>query len=192
MKKRLAILIIVIITSLSLGFVLAKVIMPKISENSVNDTTNNNSIIESKDEETKSNWKDKFKEIIKGYQETENVVYNLTDIQKDNVPELVIRTGSSEVEYMYYFYSFKDDVVSMIGEIGAGHTLLYEINDEKYIMAVYAHMGYETVSNISIVDNKIKYEEVSKIEIDINEEYTEGDKYIELYDVSNLEIIDNY
>lgn len=192
MKKRLAILIIVIITSLSLGFVLAKVIMPKISENSVNDTTNNNSIIESKDEETKSNWKDKFKEIIKGYQETENVVYNLTDIQKDNVPELVIRTGSSEVEYMYYFYSFKDDVVSMIGEIGAGHTLLYEINDEKYIMAVYAHMGYETVSNISIVDNKIKYEEVFKREIDINEEYTEGDKYIELYDVSNLEIIDNY
>lgn len=192
MKKRLAILIIVIITSLSLGFVLAKVIMPKISENSVNDTTNNNSIIESKDEETKSNWKDKFKEIIKGYQETENVVYNLTDIQKDNVPELVIRTGSSEVEYMYYFYTFKDDVVSMIGEIGAGHTLLYEINDEKYIMAVYAHMGYETVSNISIVDNKIKYEEVFKREIDINEEYTEGDKYIELYDVSNLEIIDNY
>lgn len=196
MKKRIAILIIIILISLALGFLLAKGIIPKISEDSNNEIVNNNVVEDpmtnSAEENNESNWKDKFKEIIKGYQETEDALYTLSDIEKDNVPELIIRTGASEAEYMYHFYSFKDNTLGMIGEIGAGHTLLYEMNDEKYIIAVYAHMGYETVSNISIVDNKIKYEEVSRSEVAVNTEYTEGDKVLELYEVSNLEIIDNY
>lgn len=202
MKKRIVIFIIIIIISFVLGVLFTKHVIPRYFdlENKVVENVLENDIKEGelstniKDENIEKDFKTSFKTVLDSYEKGKDTMYALADIDKDLIPELIVRTGESEVEYMFDLYKYKasDEKAELIGNIGAGHSVLYEMNNEKYLLSVYAHMGYETVAKVFIEDGKIKYEQISQRENLTNEEYTKGDKIVELYDLNDTSVIDKY
>ena len=148
-----------------------------------------NNVVEKKEE---GNFKDLFKETLLGYSDKAGTVYTICDIEKDGIPELIIRTGNYEAEYSYSFYRYNDSKVEELGEMSGGHTSLYKMNGQKYIMAVYAHMGYESTYYVYIENNKLVINENSQREIGAQEEYVSGDEFLELKDITDLSLIENY
>lgn len=202
MKKRVVIFIIIIIVSFALGVLFTKNVIPRYFdlENKAVENVLGNEIKEGElssdniDDKVEGDFKISFKEILDTYEKGKGTMYALADIDKDTIPELIVRTGESEVEYMFEFYKYKgnDKKAELIGNIGAGHLVLYEMNNEKYLLSVYAHMGYETVAKVFIEDGKIKYEQISQRDNLTSEEYTKGDKIVELYDLNDISAIEEY
>ncbi|MDO4283615.1 MAG: hypothetical protein Q4D02_08280 [Clostridia bacterium] len=200
MLKKLMILIIVVVIAFLAGAGFTHFIMPKLNLDINNNIENiNQNVVENdvSDSDEKSvrnvDWRALYKEVLEEYKEEADSLYALADIDNDGIPELIVRTGSYEAEYMFHFYKCINHKAENIDDgIGAGHTALYLMNNENYIRAIYAHMGYETVSNISIEDNKIKYEQISQREVSTSENYAEGDKLLELYNVNDFTLIEGY
>lgn len=202
MKKRVVIFIIIIIVSFALGILFTKNVIPRYFdlENKAVENVLGNEIKEGElssdniDDKVEGDFKISFKEILDTYEKGKGTMYALADIDKDTIPELIVRTGESEVEYMFEFYKYKGNgkKAELIGNIGAGHLVLYEMNNEKYLLSVYAHMGYETVAKVFIEDGKIKYEQISQRDNLTSEEYTKGDKIVELYDLNDISAIEEY
>lgn len=208
MNKRLIILVIALIISFVIGIFFTRYIVLNYFKNEVqNEITNKDK--ENKDKENKDNvdsdidnkdnannenekLKALYKDILDNYTKDEGTMYTLADIDKDGIAELIIRNGNFEVEYIFYFYKLIDNKLELIGSVDAGHTTLYLMENEKYLMSIYENMGYETVSNISIENNKIKYEQVLQKESGAIEDLPKGDILLELYELQDVSYLENY
>lgn len=90
------------------------------------------------------------------YQDSNHhIEYWIYDIDKDNVPELITNTGTSESDYIIGFYKFKDNEVSLIDSMGGGHTTFYKDIDNKQLCCMYGHMGYGAITWLSSDGNSI-------------------------------------
>lgn len=137
-------------------------------------TTTNNTVDTSKMEEA-------YKNIIISKKSTDvNLIpsYATVDINKDGIKELILSIGEIEATRKYEFYTFEDGKAVLLGEIGGGHSGLYEMNGKDYIWVINAHMGSEKISRLSIKDNKISSELESTRTVPTNESYKTGDKEI--------------
>lgn len=119
-------------------------------------------------------------------------IYFKYDIDKDGVDELLVEEGTCEADYRYQVYTIENGASVYLGEIPGGHSMLYADEaggKEEYILLVMGHMGYESVSKISIKNGKVVEEELSSGELGANEEYYHNDymlPYAELGDLSLL------
>lgn len=82
--------------------------------------------------------------------------YVLYDIDKDGVPELLLRYGLGEAGYHTTVYGYRDGAVAEIGDISTGHTSLYTWPGENAVAYNWGHMGGHFVDKISIVDGKLE------------------------------------
>lgn len=89
--------------------------------------------------------------------------YFFFDINRDGTPELWVKTGTCEADYMLHVYTY-DNGMRQIYEGGAGHSSFY--SGTNYIIQICAHMGYSSWSKI-YYDGKIKEKEIFS-------EYIEG------------------
>lgn len=113
--------------------------------------------------------------------------YGIVDINNDNIPELIIKRGSSEAEYECYFYTYdenekfsdyEDHIVS-VGSISCGHTSLYKMNDNTLLM-LYAHMGYEETTYFKLENNWLIRTSYNSRVLSDDESYKSGDQSIKL------------
>lgn len=119
-----------------------------------------------------------YEKIIRdSYKQTESTEYAVADIDGDEAEELLVLTGDSEAEKMITVYTYEDKAVNC-GEIGASHTVLYEMNKKAYLLKVNGHMGFETIYSISLKDGKVVEKELENNEVGAEDEYTEGDKEV--------------
>ncbi|MBP3831958.1 MAG: zinc ribbon domain-containing protein [Clostridia bacterium] len=72
--------------------------------------------------------------------ETMDVQYGLVDIDNDNIEELIIFTGTYNVDYQYIFYTFKDNKAMRIGKVNASTSILYKMNNGNYLKQVIMNM----------------------------------------------------
>lgn len=98
--------------------------------------------------------------------------YFLYDITQDGVPELWIKAGTCEADFMLYVYTLKNGVASKIYEDGSSHSGYYR--GKNYVLQWWAHMGYAGMARITYDGNKIRkttiYEEDN---IESSEDYKE-------------------
>lgn len=99
----------------------------------------------------------------------------IIDINNDGISELLVKQGMSEAEKSLSIYTYKNGEITLIGDFGFGHRVLYQMNNEDYLLEVYGHMGMEEVSKIYIKDGKAEHELISTREIGEEESYKEGD-----------------
>lgn len=203
MNKRVIILVVALILSFVIGIFFTRYIVLNYFKDGIkneinnikNDDENKGNISSDniKNDEVKNeNLKSLYKDILDNYTKDEGTMYTLADIDKDGIAELIIRNGNFEVEYIFYFYKLINDKLEIIGSVDAGHTTLYLMENEKYLMSIYQNMGYETVSNISIENNKIKYEQVLQKESGAIEDLPKGDILLELYELQDVSYLENY
>lgn len=86
--------------------------------------------------------------------------YYLYDIDKDDVPELLIEYGLGESGYHADVYTYTDGAVEKVGELSTGHTTLYTWPEENAMMYYFAHMGGAYVDKISIIEGVLVSEQI--------------------------------
>ena len=108
--------------------------------------------------------------------------YFLFDITNDGIPELWVKCGSCEADYMLYVYRYDVNGLSLMHSTSAGHSSFYCGDD--YVIQMMAHMGYNewyryTLSG-STLDEETVYEES---DIESSDEYTFPDEpEVDMYD----------
>ena len=142
----------------------------------------------STDGETASSAIDEYVRILEQYQEPVDEIgnekyypqYTVYDIDKDGIPELFIRTGNSEADYMFKVYTIKNHNAVYIDEFGGGHTHLNEKENENGVLVHYAHQGYEGLDQIIFENGKfLRKMIIEGHEIGQNSDYTEPSKILE-------------
>ena len=98
--------------------------------------------------------------------------YFLYDITGDGIPELWVRSGSCEADYMLNVYRYGIGQLELMCSTAAGHSSFYCGDD--YVIQVVAHMGYSewysfTLSG-STLDEERVYAESDVVEYRIPDE----------------------
>lgn len=99
--------------------------------------------------------------------------YYLYDIDKDDIPELIVEYGLGEAGYHADIYTYTDGKVKNLGTIATGHTTLYTWPEENAMMYYFAHMGGAYVDKISIIEGVLVSEQIHEEYILTGEWYTD-------------------
>lgn len=80
--------------------------------------------------------------------------YYLYDIDKNGIPELIIKFGSCEADYHGTIYTYDEGQgVKTLDTFGMGHMSLYSYPDGNGILLYQGHMGYACMEVASIENN---------------------------------------
>lgn len=139
------------------------------------------------------NARSAYLETIKLYSTASvNTEYVITDINKDGNPELIIRSGNNDSDYNFHFYTFNVSELKYLESISGVHTTLYEMEDNKYIYALYAHMNYEQVTLYGLNDNNKLVKKVNEPrQLKDGEEHIGGDVKIDFVKISDTDYLYN-
>ncbi len=85
--------------------------------------------------------------------------YYLYDIDKDGIPELLLKHGSCEANYWADIYTWRKGETICLGGIGMGHTSLYTWEGENALLSYWAHMGGAFATKISIDGDEFLWDE---------------------------------
>ena len=120
--------------------------------------------------------------------------YTVYDIDKDGIPELIIRDGNCEANYVINVYTYTTDIV-YLGEIHCGHTCFYSIDNRNGMYAHYGHMGMEELSEIRIESGELIIQEAKPPRSCDAENpdyiYANGYRYLNEIEVVDYSYIDN-
>lgn len=84
--------------------------------------------------------------------------YCLYDIDEDGVPEMFVRYGSGEADYLTRVYTCLEGVVAQAGEFPSGHASLYTWPGENAVAYDWGHMGGHFVDKITLEDGGLTQE----------------------------------
>ena len=108
-------------------------------------------ILEKKTEEVRASGEDLMISYSNGY-----LVY---DIDKDGVPELLVKTGTCEADYMGSIYTFSGGAARCVcDDLYLGHSSLYSDPGENGLILMNGHMGYAWAERLSLADGSIQAE----------------------------------
>ena len=99
--------------------------------------------------------------------------YILYDIDKDGVPELIVKRGTCEADYTGTVYTWRGGAPLTLGEIHLGHGGVATWPGENAMLHIWGHMGYQQMSKVCISGTGLTEELI--FEEDINQsggEYT--------------------
>lgn len=109
-----------------------------------------------------------YRKIVKSYN-TDNSLgkkyisgYYLTDIDNDNVAELIIRAGSSEADARFYVYDWKKGKVKKIGSVEALHSAVYAYIGHKGFIIYGGLQQSEWIKIVTIKNGKLKVKKVGE------------------------------
>ena len=119
--------------------------------------------------------------------------YFLYDIDRNGTPELWIKTGEYEAEYMMKVYTYKNGVKLLYSD-DAGHTSYYQGNG--YILSEWGHQGFVSRQKLTYNGTSITSTTVYEVAFAGDEDEDEAyhaptEKYISLYSLSNKQPIMN-
>ena len=100
--------------------------------------------------------------------------YVLYDIDKDGVPELLVRFGDCEAAYHTKIYTFRDGEMVLAGDLPTGHTSFYTWPGENAIALNWGHMGGHFTEKLSFVNGILEQKTVFEENLtDPDAEYTD-------------------
>lgn len=108
--------------------------------------------------------------------------YTLYDIDENGVNELIVQSGTSEGDRIYYVYTCENNQSKLLGEYNAWHLGLYGSN--KKIIAVDGMGGNWTIYNIIISNDEVVKKEIKTVESADSPTYSNKLDFYELYDYS--------
>lgn len=94
------------------------------------------------------------------------------DVNKDNVNDLIIYTGTCEADYEYEVYTVKNGSVMKMGTIPGSQSVLYGNSAKPGLLLQYAHMGYEEIFEVTYANNTFNLKSIYQNEIGPEEDYS--------------------
>lgn len=122
-------------------------------------------------------WQGAYKKVLAGFVNplTEEVgmepmnEYAVYDIDKNGIPELLIKSGTCEADYKTFFYSYDGNEVKSAGEEWSGHTSYYSYPGDNGIVQYNAHMGFAAAYRYSLGNDGIVFENEKLFEDNLDE-----------------------
>lgn len=96
------------------------------------------------------------------------------DMNKDGIPELIVKDGTSEADYEYEFMTYDpetDEMIYLASDV-AGHSALFMDTATGQLCSHYGNMGYGSITWYDYVDGDIVAQETADVFT-----YTEEDPY---------------
>lgn len=118
--------------------------------------------------------------------ESNYIEYWIYDVDKDNIPELITKTGTSEADYVISFYKYHNNEVVFFDSIGGGHSYLAVDNDNNQLCCMYGHMGYGYIQWLSFDGNSISVDKTAD-----NVGYDEDNSVYKWADYGNFETLES-
>lgn len=88
--------------------------------------------------------------------------YFLTDINKDKVPEMVVKFGSCEADMQIDVWTYKNNEEIYCGMLGAGHSGYYAYPDGNGMIQQYGQMGYEQLYKVYMSGTRVKVKKIGR------------------------------
>ncbi len=109
--------------------------------------------------------------------------YFINDIDKDDVPEMIVEFGTCEADYdgIVYKYDKITGTAGWIGEISMSHTSFLTDPDGEGMLQQVGHMGWQSIMRHCIKDGKITTEDLFEETLDFEDpdaEYTRVDEIV--------------
>ncbi len=106
--------------------------------------------------------------------------YCLYDVDKDAIPEILIRFGQCEADFHTQVYTCRSDSAIFVGDFSSGESGLYTYPSENAVLLDFGHMGYSYMDKISIIDSALVTREIYTEDTSENSDsdYTEPDKIV--------------
>lgn len=135
-------------------------------------------------------WKTTALGILAEYVDT-IAEYCVYDMNGDNVPEIIVRSGSSSADMSYYLYDLAKDKPEPV-KFGIGSSLLCGF-DENSLILQFGKMGDETVTRYTYDGEKLSEELLLSREVPLDEDYIafKGLQYYSADDPSGLSWTEN-
>ena len=105
---------------------------------------------------------------ILDYYDYENCIL---DIDNDGDYEFVFRLGTCEADYMLQIYTVENGEAVLVGETGAGHSMFSQYPNHNGLIREMGHMGYESISLITIENGEIVETEIGSREMSDTDGY---------------------
>ena len=86
--------------------------------------------------------------------------YSIYDIDKDSIPELIVHYGDCGANLHAFVFTYTDNKVKCIDEIGTGHSEFYAYPSGNGILQSWAHMGGEEFTLFSLNNNELTAKEL--------------------------------
>lgn len=86
------------------------------------------------------------------------------DMNKDGIPELIVKNGSCEADYVYDFMSYdpeNDEMIYLVSDV-AGHSALFMDTATGQLCSHYGDMGYGSITWYDYVDGEIVAQETAE------------------------------
>lgn len=109
-----------------------------------------------------------YRKIVKSYNTDSSlgkkyiIGYYLTDIDNDNVAELIVKAGASEASYKFYVYDWKKGKVKKIGSVEAFHSEVYAYIGHKGFIIYGGLQQSEWIKTVTIKNGKLKVKKVGE------------------------------
>ena len=78
------------------------------------------------------------------------------DMDGDNKAEMILPSGTGEVNAVAYVYKYKNNKAVYVGQFYYGHSAIVNYPGHKGLICWYAHMDHEIISTIYLKNGKIK------------------------------------
>ena len=95
------------------------------------------------------NIRDAYANILKTYVSKRDT-YCIYDIDKNDIPELIIRSGGAEANYCYHYYTFSNGIAKKITDRSGTHVELYSNPSGEGILEYWLHQGGSAVTLVTL------------------------------------------
>lgn len=114
-------------------------------------------------------------------QEDSEIVYeySLYDMDQDEVPELIAKKGSSEASSNIDVYTYKEEEVQFVGNIGASHCSYYSCPNENGMLSMSGHTNALDVTKIVLKDGQLEEINIDERQILNYELWPQAKDYVE-------------
>ncbi len=102
-----------------------------------------------------------------GFDLTVECSYVLYDIDKDGSPELIVKTGTCEADYLGKVYTWRDHSALFAGDVSLGHCVLYSYPEDNGLIFHWGHMGAAFADCYQLLDGELVFK-VPLFEDDLN------------------------
>ena len=108
-----------------------------------------------------------------------NCQYFLYDMNQDEIPEFILRTGNCEAAYMYTVYTIVEGKLINCGELSGSHSSLYSSDGTGKFVRYEGQMGVYHIDVSTLDGTTLKTEKIADGALDYekNEDYPKLEQY---------------
>lgn len=115
----------------------------------------NETATEPSEAEPELHWKDAYSLQLSNLTPTDPVFhgeYSVYDLDGDGSPELFVKIGSCEADYMYSVYTMSPAGAKLIATLGGSHSYLCGLSGQNACLLASGHQGYECILELKLID----------------------------------------